>query len=276
VKLAFIALAAMFSLVIMITVAPSVSRKTHACGIGVEPFESLLARAEVIVLADVIDTGGGVNPLPTLTPLATFTPTATPTSGSPTPTRDPGMAAQASPTSQPTNTPVSLVGYSATANVVRAYKGGHFVTLRIDVAARAGIELALRQEEQRLNRGVSSPCPPGAGIYRYVPGGRYVILGTGSGAGIETIYYGRFRVIGDEVILQDETLPYEDWGYLVVGAANYGTYFAGIEAERFDGETQYHIRADRIPFDAFERIITGAPPIAPPKTGSAGLKPAVR
>jgi hypothetical protein len=274
-KPALITLAVVLSLVALTTVARSGSREMHACGIGVEQFGWLRERAGVIALVDVVEVGDAVNSLPTLTPLPTLTATITPTVGSPTPTLDPDIVV-ASPTPQPTNTPVSLVGFAATANVVRTYKGAPASSLRIDAQARAGVELAVRHEEQLAGRGIAAPCAPGFGTYRYSPGARYMILALSSGGGVETIYYGRFRLVGDEVILQDETLPYDDWGYLVVDDAMYNTYLSGIQSERFDGV--HHIRAPRFPLATLERMITGeplpvtAPPIVPPGTGSAGLK----
>jgi hypothetical protein len=65
-------------------------------------------------------------------------------------------------------------------------------------------------------------------------------------------------------------------GNLYVSRTTYETYLQcyGEPAE----EDWYVVRADRMPFDTFERIITGAPPatppIIPPTTGTAGLKAA--
>lgn len=249
-----------------------------ACSIGVSEVEMLRRDAALIALVEVVAVGGSANAQPTVTPAPTLTPTATATRGSATATPDPGSVVDDSPTPIPTRTPFNLAGYGATVDVVTSYRGPAG-RLQIDAQARAGVERAVRVYE-KLPDNVYPPCEPGLGSYRWTPGARYVLFARGDGGNFETPYYGRFRVIEDDVVMQDESLGYDDWGYLVVLESTYNAYFAGIEAERFDGdadrEAQYHIRAPRVPLAMFDRMLrnepVSRPPIAPPITGTGGLR----
>jgi hypothetical protein len=232
-------------------------------------FPMLTDESSVIALVEVIEVGGAANSQPTLTPRPTHTSTASPTPASPTPTTDPAFPHVESPTPTATATPFDLTGYGAVANVISVYKGDPQSPLIVDAEGRAKLERSLREFEN-LEPGTYPPCPPGLGYTRYVTGQRYVLLGDGAGNHIETTIYGWWQVMTDERGELYVPLP----GNLLVTREIYDTYLQGFEGR--PDETWYWVSADRMPFDTFERMITGAPParppIVPPVTGSGGLK----
>jgi len=240
----------------------------HACSIGSDPLERMIELADVIVLADIAAVGGAANSLPRLTPSATLTPTPWWT-GTASPTVDRSATATDTPAPRPTPTPYDFTGIGATAQIVRAYKGVVGSPVELDSEIRLSVERDVRYVES-LPPPLIAPCQPGLATIRYTPGARYVIAATLNWAGgIETVTFARWRVIGDEVVLQDESMPASDSGLLVMSRAMYERYFSGIPAE---GEEHVVLRAQRVPLETFERAILGLPPITPPVTGSAGLK----
>jgi hypothetical protein len=108
------------------------------------------------------------------------------------------------------------------------------------------------------------------GIIKYSPGERYVLFGDGADGQIETAFYGWWAVRTDERGALYVPLP----GNLMVTREMYETYLGDLPGR--PDERWYVVSADRMPFDTFERMISGAPParppITPPTTGSAGLK----
>jgi hypothetical protein len=246
--------------------------KVRACSIGVSEFESYRATSQFAALVDVVAVGGAENAQPTLTPTATTS--STPTASAGTPALTPSPTEPAPPARA--RTPLDLTGYGATVDVVRAYRGPSG-RVQLDEQARESVERAVRHQEA-LPPDVIIPCEPGLGTYRWTQGARYVVFAQGAGSSFETIFFGRFRVIGDEVILQDDSVAPEDRGYIVVGEETYNAFLGGVQADRFENEPYYHIRAARIPLATFERMIRNEPPpvvpppIVPPRTGSAGLR----
>jgi hypothetical protein len=263
------ALGVSMALLVPLTPPP---RDAYACSLGPPMLDYLIQQSNVIVLVDVTEVGGATNTQPTLTPRATHTPTATPTPGTPTPTLDVDIESP-TPTDTPTATPTpfDLTGYGATGVVVGAYKGNPQSPLIIDAEGRLMLERALRAAEN-MEPNVYPPCHPALGHMKYAVGQRYVLFGSGSGDHIETAIYGWWEVRTDERGEMYVPLP----GNLMVTRAIYDTYLPGYEGS--PDENWYLVSADRMPFDTFERIITGAPPatppIIPPTTGTAGLKAA--
>jgi hypothetical protein len=249
----------------------------QACSIGVPSFEDYRLASDFAALVDVESVGGPENSYPTVTPWPTFTPTESPT-------RAPGTA---TPEQSPTSTfppiardPVDLTGYGATARIIKPYRGPRG-TVRLDQQARLNVERAVRVQES-LPPNVISPCPPNIGAVRWTPGARYIVFAQGSGSSFESLLGGRFRVIGDDIVFQDPSIPQEDFSYLSVTESVYNLYLNGVEAERFDNapgeEAWYIIRAERMPLALFEPLLIEGrtpmiftPPIVPPRTGNAGL-----
>jgi hypothetical protein len=245
-------------------------RDAYACSVGPPMLDYLIQQSNVIALVDVTEVGGPTNTQPRLTPRATHTPTVTPTPGTPTPTIDVDIESP-TPTDTPTATPTpfDLTGYGATGAVVKTYKGTSQSPLIIDAEGRLTVERALRAAEN-MEAGVVLPCHPALGHMKYIAGQRYVLFGGGSGDRVETAIYGWWEVQADERGELYVPLP----GNLYVTRETYDTYLRGYEGS--PDEDWYVVRAERMPFDTFERIITGAPlatpPIVPPTTGTAGLK----
>jgi hypothetical protein len=268
--MAVLLFAAFFTSVVALTSVVSPPRDAYACSVGPPMFPLLVEESSVIALVDVTVVGGAANTRPTVTPRATETPTATPTPGSPTPTIDPVFPRIESPTASATATPFDLTGYGATGTVLKTYKGDPQSPLIIDAAARANLEQALRAEANRRPGDPITPCPAWLGLYKYAPGQRYVLFGDAGGDGIETVIFGWWEVRTDERGELYVPLP----GNLMVTREIYETYLRDLPGT--PDERWYWVSADRMPFDTFERIITGAPParppIVPPITGSAGLK----
>jgi len=244
--------------------------EAYACSVGPAMFEEIMQGSELIVLVDVTEVGGPENMQPTVTPRATDTATVTPTPGSPTPTIDPVFPRIESPTPTATATPFDLTGYGATGSVLKTYKGNPQSPLMIDTDGRATLERSLRAVEN-LPTGTVPPCPLWLGHMKYTAGQRYVLFGNGRGDQIETVIFGWWEVRTDERGELYVPLP----GNLMVTREIYETYLRDLPGT--PDEPWYWVSADRMPFDTFERMITGAPParppIVPPVTGSAGLKP---
>ena len=241
-------------------------RDAYACSFGPPMLDLLIEGSGTIVLVDITDVGGPTNTQPTVTPRAKDTPTATPSPTTPTSTPE---IVYDSPTPWPTATPFDLTGYGATGVVVKTYKGVAQSPLVIDTKARIELERRVREAET-WPPGSMPSCPFALGHMKYAVGQRYVLLGRESGDHLETEGYAWWAVRTDEHGELYVPLP----GNLYVRPATYEAYLQGY-GERLD-DGWYVVRADRMPFDTFERIITGAPPaappIVPPTTGSAGLK----
>jgi len=258
-----LAVAAVLAASLAAAMTPGPRRTADACSFGPPVMEQLL-HADVIALVEITSVQGAINAQPTLTPTATATLAAPPT---PTP-----FVRIASPTPEeaiPTRAPVDLRGVGATANVVRLYRGDASSPLTIDAAAREELERAARGYEA-MPPDIMPPCPVGLGYERYATGHQYVIFARGGGSSVETEFYGAWEVLEGE-----RGVPYVPGpGNLMVTRQMYDAYLRGLEAS--PDESFMYVRARRIPFEAFERMITGGPAARPeialPDTGSAGLK----
>jgi hypothetical protein len=102
---------------------------------------------------------------------------------------------------------------------------------------------------------------------------RYLVFAvTQGGFGLYTA--NRFSVDGDTVVMSDPRAEFGTGG-LGMSRETYDRYFRGVPTTR-EYPTSVIIADGRIPLATFERAIDGllgrTPAIAPPTTGSAGLR----
>lgn len=253
-----------------------------ACSIAPNIFESDVRGAEWIALAEVLAVGPrdiSAAPLPPLnTPTASGsandTGTLTPTPET-SPTREGFL--NLPPTPSPTSTtqpsvirdPLvgDLTGLSATLELGPFYAGSAASPFVIDAAWRAEYEQGLREREAGQIRICGPFAPP-----KYDLGANYLVFfGKSFIGGTGTVM--RLRVEGDDVLLAE---PGAQPGNVVLTLARttYNRYLQGVEA-RFEPESPdyAYITQQRIPLATFARMIAGLRgTIAPPETGSGGLK----
>jgi hypothetical protein len=138
------------------------------------------------------------------------------------------------------------------------------------------MERAMREiEAYRGPPVIFSDCPLEWNTHRYVLGARYlVIYGTYGVAAVDVDYAVRYRVSGNDVLIQQYASSTPLWYMesMAMGESLYRRYFAGVPASLEGGLAI--IAAERVPLTNVLRAIAeirGDPSIAPPDTGSAGL-----
>lgn len=239
-----------------------------ACTGGIGPFEGYATEAELIVLVEAIEVGDGINHAPTLTASATPTATATPDKSiTPSPTMPPAPTPY-----RPLPSPVDfdLNGIGTTFAVKRVIVGSASPTFEYQWDYRARLESEIRIREAGAWSGVES-CPLGAFTVRYEQGRDYLLffyLSLNEYEGPLSAW-ASFPVDDGYVVLDDPLHQQGNNGVIYGSPDTLARYFSGVRAE------EGFIKQPRVPLNTVLRAIAGLrgdPSIAPPETGSAGLK----
>ena len=258
-----VALAAAAVALIAVVTAPRPDTAL-ACTGGIGPFEGYATEADLIVLVQAIEVGDGINHAPTLTASATPTATATPDESiTPSPTMPPAPTPY-----RPVPGPVDfdLTGIGATFVVQRVIVGTTVPTIEYQWDYRASIEDEIRKREAGAWSGVTS-CPLGAFTVRYEQGRQYLLFFNeyeGSMNG-----WASFPVDDGQVVLDDPLHQQGNNGAIYASPETLARYLPGVRAE------EGFVKQPRVPLDMALRAVAGLrgdPSIAPPETGTAGLK----
>lgn len=253
-RLLLAALLASLAIGVVIHGLSTTPRPALACSGSVD-VEQGAAYASVIVLADAIEVGDGVNRAPT-----------------PGPSSPPRAAA--SPAAHPTPEHFSLAGIGATLSIVQAYTTDVDISqpLSVDQGQRTGIERELRERE--AGGGLYTTCGLGEFTFRFEQGVRYLVFARDFGNGSGLITISRLPIDGNDVVLVDPSAPFGSSPLAYPTASLYHRFFEGVLAEVDDARGFAHISAERVPLSAVLRAVAyirGDASIAPPDTGSAGL-----
>jgi hypothetical protein len=239
-------------------------RAAVACTGGMGgPLQSFVSAGNIAIVEAVV-VGDAVN----RAPLVTLTPTATAT-------LPPTASASGTPVAAPTLPPPAdggwdefkfdLTGYGATFQVERVLTGAPPPTIETWGDRRA-LEYSLRRIE--AGEQPSLLCPFAAFLPRYVLGMRYLLF-------LDEDTFVSIPLDGDDLYI-DEPFHGSANLLLMVDRETYQRYFPGVAVFGLEsGIEPYIITQSRVPLDMMLRAIAGLrgdPSIAPPNTGTAGLK----
>jgi hypothetical protein len=245
-------------------IAPTMEpgRSVYACTGGVAGIEHFAPNAVHVFLGEAIEVGGPTNSAPTVTP------TSTPTAFVNSPTPAAASATVAPPTYAPN---VDLRGIGATFRVVADYSGIGTSEFVVDNELRSSIEQQLREAE--AGKVYLSTCAIDAFVPRYTQGARYLVF---TAEHVNGAYFGAavFRVEGERIVFNDQGLAYANNGFLHMQRATYDRYFAGLPASEPVADAAYFTDGSVPLRNVLHAVaaLRGDASIAPPDTGSAGLK----
>ncbi len=238
-----------------------VPRRVDACTPGppLYPLEEI-ARADAIAIVRAESVRGPENSAPTVTPEVSSPPVAT---APPDPT-------SADPFVDGMPPDFSLEGYGATLRVEREITTGLPSSFRVDEVEREQLEQTVRTYEA----GKGSNCPVSDPRTRYYVGVRYLVFLRMPASGPSTL--ARFELEGGNLLVAPETFGIGGEATpLYASALNAARFFPSAPFTAFEGQAIGQVTAQSVPLDSMLRavaVLRDDPSIAPPDTGSAGLK----
>jgi hypothetical protein len=244
------------------TIATHAPEPALACTGGIPPFETFAAETDLIVLVQADRVGDAINRAPTVTPSAT--PSA-PATLLPSVTPPPTVPASFEP--DPSVIDFDLRGIGVTFGVRRVIMGTTAPTIEYQWDLRSLLESQIRAAEAGAPPAASS-CSFGSFIVRYEQGRQYLLF-FNEYEGSMTVW-ASFPVDDGQVVLDDPRHQQANNGAIYTqDPETLARYFPGVRAENG------LIKQPRVPLNVVLRAVAalrGDPSIAPPETGTAGLK----